>query len=107
MRALWKRYVYSVGPQTQTGRGKCGLLAFCQEAVREGGVGRDWRDGGLSAVVDGLDVAAMRRAAVPLVGEHDFAAFQSKNGRATTVRTLHRFGPASAEASEQPQGFPQ
>ncbi|MBZ0115942.1 MAG: tRNA pseudouridine(38-40) synthase TruA [Sandaracinaceae bacterium] len=39
---------------------------------------------------DLLDVAAMRRAADVLVGEHDFAAFRSaKDERESTVRTLH------------------
>eukprot|EP00746_Dinoflagellata_sp_MGD_P134538 gnl/MRDRNA2_/MRDRNA2_68386_c0_seq3.p2 gnl/MRDRNA2_/MRDRNA2_68386_c0~~gnl/MRDRNA2_/MRDRNA2_68386_c0_seq3.p2 ORF type:complete len:116 (-),score=28.79 gnl/MRDRNA2_/MRDRNA2_68386_c0_seq3:144-446(-) len=32
----------------------------------------------------------MQAAAAMLEGEHDFAAFQSKGGRAKTVRTLHR-----------------
>jgi tRNA pseudouridine38-40 synthase len=42
-------------------------------------------------VRDSLDVARMREAALPLVGEHDFAAFRSsKDPRTTTVRHLHR-----------------
>jgi len=36
------------------------------------------------------DVAKMRAAAARLLGEHDFAGFQSKGGRQTTVRTVHR-----------------
>ena len=36
-----------------------------------------------------LDVAAMRRAAEPLVGTHDFASFQTSGSeRSTTVRTV-------------------
>ena len=35
-----------------------------------------------------LDLDAMNRAAVPLVGEHDFAAFCRRRDGATTVRTL-------------------
>ena len=36
-----------------------------------------------------LDLDAMRRAAEPLVGEHDFAAFaQASHGRESTVRTV-------------------
>ena len=38
-----------------------------------------------------LDLAAMQAAAQPLVGTHDFAAFQAAGSRvATTVRTLRR-----------------
>src|SRR6185436_5768074 len=38
-----------------------------------------------------LDVAAMRAAALPLVGRHDFAAFRAADcERKTTVRTLRR-----------------
>ena len=36
-----------------------------------------------------LDLADMRLAAAALVGTHDFAGFQSRGGRATTVRTLY------------------
>jgi len=37
-----------------------------------------------------LDLDAMRRAAAPLQGRHDFAAFQSTGGEvATTERTIH------------------
>ena len=35
-----------------------------------------------------LDVPAMNRAARPLLGEHDFAAFCKKRDGATTIRTL-------------------
>nr|MDJ0789308.1 tRNA pseudouridine(38-40) synthase TruA [Myxococcota bacterium] len=38
-----------------------------------------------------LDVSAMRRAAEPLVGRHDFRAFQATGSEVEdTVRTLHR-----------------
>lgn len=37
-----------------------------------------------------LDIAAMRRAAVLLLGEHDFAAFCRKREGATTIRALNR-----------------
>lgn len=36
-----------------------------------------------------LDLDRMRASAAVLVGRHDFAAFQSKGGRKSTVRTLH------------------
>ncbi len=36
-----------------------------------------------------LDVPAMNRAAQPLLGEHDFAAFCKRRDGATTIRTLH------------------
>jgi tRNA pseudouridine38-40 synthase len=39
-----------------------------------------------------LDVAAMRAAAECLIGEHDFAAFQSKPDGKPTVRTITRLG---------------
>ena len=35
-----------------------------------------------------IDVERMQRAAQLLVGTHDFAAFQAKGGRVTTVRTI-------------------
>ncbi|MGH3929880.1 MAG: tRNA pseudouridine(38-40) synthase TruA [Pseudonocardiaceae bacterium] len=38
----------------------------------------------------GLDVAAMNAASVPLLGEHDFAAFCRRREGATTVRALQR-----------------
>ena len=37
-----------------------------------------------------LDVEAMRRAGSLLVGMRDFASFQNKGGRSTTVRTVYR-----------------
>ena len=39
-----------------------------------------------------LDVDAMNRAAVTLLGEHDFAAFCRRREGATTVRALRRLG---------------
>jgi tRNA pseudouridine38-40 synthase len=36
-----------------------------------------------------LDVPVMHRAAQPLLGEHDFAAFCKRRDGATTIRTLH------------------
>jgi tRNA pseudouridine38-40 synthase len=61
------------------------------------GVSRDVRD--VWGVSDRLDVPAMRRAARPLLGEHDFAAFcRRAPGRTTTRRidvlTVHRLGAA-------------
>jgi tRNA pseudouridine(38-40) synthase len=35
-----------------------------------------------------IDVKRMKRAAQQLVGTHDFAAFQAKGGRVTTIRTI-------------------
>jgi tRNA pseudouridine38-40 synthase len=47
--------------------------------------GRAWR------VADSLDHGRMQKAAAPLVGEHDFAAFRAASDERTeTVRTLFR-----------------
>jgi tRNA pseudouridine38-40 synthase len=45
-----------------------------------------------------LDAAALRAACVPLLGEHDFAAFCKRRGGATTVRALLELGWARDEA---------
>lgn len=60
------------------------------------GIARDAAD--VWGVTDRLDVPAMRRAAQPLLGEHDFAAFCRRAPGRTTVRridvlTVHRIGP--------------
>ena len=93
MANLWKRYVYHVpGAPAE-------VLAFCSRVAGLGtfAPARDTNNAGAAA--DGaaadvgsaeLDVAAMRSAAARLVGKHDFAGFQSRGGRATTVRTLYR-----------------
>lgn len=48
-----------------------------------------------------LDVAAMRVAAAPLLGTHDFAAFQSAGGGVrTSVRTLTRLDVEGAAGGE-------
>ncbi|MBX6387587.1 MAG: tRNA pseudouridine(38-40) synthase TruA [Frankia sp.] len=46
-----------------------------------------------------LDADAMRRAALPLLGEHDFAAFCRRREGATTIRTLLRL-----DVARQPDG---
>ena len=45
----------------------------------------------------------MRLAATELEGQHDFASFQSKGGRQTTVRTVHalRIEPVFQAADKQ------
>jgi tRNA U38,U39,U40 pseudouridine synthase TruA len=60
----------------------------------------------------GLDLAAIRRAAALLQGTHDFASFQSQGGRINTVRTLlscqvYRFaGGVSVDANHKSQNLP-
>ena len=84
----WKRYIYRI-PADE-------IVAKCQSMVGEGR-----REA--SAVAEGSELAGssitpgellelndMRNAAAQLLGTHDFASFQSKGGRVSTVRTLHR-----------------
>jgi len=86
---LWKRYVYRVEGEPAAVLAACRRV--CQEArgSGEGGVGED-RAGGGEGGCGTVDVEAMRRAGALLEGRRDFASFQSKGGRSTTVRTLHR-----------------
>ena len=83
----WKRYVYRIN-----GDGAA-VLTGCLQMVGD----PSWRNvaagepqAASPALASALDVDAMRSAARVLVGTHDFASFQSKGGRSTTVRTLHR-----------------
>lgn len=100
---LWKRYVYtcqgediSIAPeisnlqdgaaaaaaeQPESASRKEALLAFCRKTLQN-----DPR----AAAVTEINLAAMQLAATELEGQHDFASFQSKGGRQTTVRTIHR-----------------
>ena len=101
MSSLWKRYVYTVPPDTSmlklmqsqpsssprlaTIWSKCDdgqrqelspLIAFCRKTLQN--------SAGASSV-ERLDLDTMQRAASVLEGTHDFASFQSKGGRKTTV----------------------
>ena len=106
MSSLWKRYVYTVPPDISmqllqshpsdsqhlgTIRSKCDdgdsqelspLIAFCRKTLQNS-VG--------ASSVERLDLGMMQRAATVLEGTHDFASFQSKGGRKTTV--LPHFTP--------------
>ena len=108
MSSLWKRYVYTIPPNgnvqqqqpssvnqsvpseskhstsstvSDTGDGHnedlSALTAFCRKTLQN--------SAGASSVAR-LDLALMRSAAAALEGKHDFASFQSKGGRKTTVR---------------------
>ena len=113
MSNLWKRYVYTIPPRSSCTSSTSStsstnsttsttntsstapsvedgqqekLLNFCRKVMQNSGSG-----GGISeSSVTRLDLAMMQRAARALEGTHDFASFQSKGGRKTTVRTLHR-----------------
>ena len=103
---LWKRYVYTIPGDAASVRSSC--LHLCGVYGRDGSGGgegagassvRVWTISGAGPPPEadcaldvdiGLDLQAMRRAAAQLVGTRDFASFQSKGGRSTTVRTLHR-----------------
>ena len=76
---LWKRYVYRIDGDAATVR------AACLKMSGNGALGTADADDGHPLRAD-----EMQRAADRLLGEHDFASFQSKGGRSTTVRTLHR-----------------
>jgi len=86
--ALWRRYEYRI-TDAPTG----------PDPLRRGFV-LAWprrRAGGLAGgLADGLDVAAMGRAAGLLVGEHDFAAFCRARAGATTIRELQSLTVARA-----------
>ena len=77
---LWKRYTYTVP----------GDAAAVQQACLSMVGALGGAEGDADAAPP-LNLEAMREASARLVGTHDFAAFQSKGGRATTVRTLYRF----------------
>lgn len=66
--AVWRRYAYRVADQEAAA-----------DPLTRGHV-LTWRRG--------LDLEAMNDAAIPFVGEHDFAAFCKRRDGATTVRTL-------------------
>ncbi|CAE8735435.1 unnamed protein product [Polarella glacialis] len=79
MVTCWKRYVYRIplcGDQ-----GIDVLRSFCETATQVVGAGSSDRP---------LDITQMQAAAALLLGSHDFAGFQSRGGRQSTVRTLHR-----------------
>jgi len=73
MDSLWKCYRYSI---------TSGPLCTAWEALHE--------QHRAQCDVNRLNVMAMSTAAQHLLGKHDFAAFQSKGGRTSTVRTLYR-----------------
>ena len=68
--ALWRRYTYRIAdvPDAVDPLGRAHVLAWPRE----------------------LDLDAMNKAAVALLGEHDFAAFCKSREGATTIRTLRR-----------------
>jgi tRNA pseudouridine38-40 synthase len=66
--ALWRRYAYRIADDPR----------LVDPLVRRTVLARP----------RGLDIDAMRAAAAPLLGEHDFAAFCKKREGATTIRTL-------------------
>ena len=100
---LWKRYVYELrgGELAAAGSsadahsgdpaGPCcpRLLAVCRRALQSHAA---------AEAITSVDVAAMNLAGAALTGEHDFAAFQTKGGRQTTVRTVHRCEAAPLRA---------
>ena len=90
MSNLWKRYVYTIPPTsissgggaaTATTSGADGelseLIAWSRKVLQNSPE---------ASSVTRLDLAEMQRAATVLQGTHDFASFQSKGGRVTTVR---------------------
>ena len=109
----WKRYCYSF--DAPTGVSLCKSLYWSTlqdqaEAIAAVGGGNAGEDGALEAGVDErehmpekvrhrvpapddasvppMHLDRMQQAARLLVGTHDFAAFQAKGGRVTTVRTI-------------------
>ncbi|WP_017177292.1 tRNA pseudouridine synthase A [Actinomyces timonensis] len=73
--------------------------------IADGGPAAGLRDPGRRGSVlwipEALDVDAMRRAAAPLLGEHDFLGYCKPREGATTIRTLKRL-----EWSRVPDGAP-
>ncbi len=94
MSNLWKRYVYTI-PPTSSGSGGGGATAATSGEEGELSELIAWsrkvlQNSPEASFVTRLDLVEMQRAATVLQGTHDFASFQSKGGRITTVRTLHR-----------------
>lgn len=84
MSNLWKRYVYTIPPSNSSGTAASGedselleLIAWSRKVLQNSPE---------ASSVTRLDLAEMQRAATVLQGTHDFASFQSKGGRVTTVR---------------------
>ena len=112
----WKRYCYAFDAETSASLCKSLYWSSLQDEAQAaaalrptpGGVEDDGegQDGGgrstpqtqeverhlvpepTDADVPAMNVERMQRAAQLLVGTHDFAAFQAKGGRITTVRTI-------------------
>lgn len=85
MNCSWKRYVYTI-PNGDF----CTTSRFCRHATLGPRPASKEELDELLAVDVLVDVEAMRDAGRRLVGMHDFAGFQSKGGRSTTVRTMYR-----------------
>jgi len=82
MDCLWKRYVYTISSTAD-------CAAWRHVNARK--VVGDKSPPRPDPIGPGqLDLSAMNKAAGLLLGFNDFAAFQSKGGRASTERTLHR-----------------
>ena len=75
MATLWKRYVYRIKDED------------CARTLSHG-EGLDQQR--VTGTLTSEGVAQMQKAANHLVGKHDFAAFQSKGGRTSTVRTIFK-----------------
>lgn len=86
MSNLWKRYVYTIPPNSSNSSnvtsGEDGelseLIAWSRKVMQNSPE---------ASSVTRLDLTEMQRAAKVLQGTHDFASFQSKGGRVTTVPT--------------------
>ena len=81
MGCLWKRYAYTIPASSAEV-----LHEFCYRVLQSSGK-RSPSD--VVQTVQPIDLDRVRTAAQVLVGRNDFAAFQSKGGRKSTVRTLH------------------
>lgn len=90
---LWKRYVYRIEGDASTVHASCLKLLGYDEVGVLAAV-----NGGVSGAP--LELEAMRLAAERLQGSNDFASFQSKGGRSTTVRTLYRCDVRLGEGDE-------
>lgn len=97
MHPSWKRYIYSYGPlpeESTTMRGWCKKV-LCPQIFRQSSICQenscsDSQEQASFQISLPPNVDAMNAAAAIFVGTHDFAAFQSKGGRKTTVRTVHK-----------------
>lgn len=73
MVTLWKRYVYRIFGDAAS------INCFCGQVTQSS-----------PGPLRPLNIELMQEAATRLIGTHDFAGFQSRGGRQSTVRTVHR-----------------